>query len=60
MHILLLLIVVAVGIGVAAYLVTPDSVPPWLMLLLNILFGIAIFIGIVFGIFIVSAIMAHI
>lgn len=60
MHILLLLIVVAVGIGIAAYVITSDSVPPWLRLLLNILLGIAIFIGIVFGIYVVSAIMAHI
>ena len=60
MHILLLLIVVAVGIGIPAYLVTLDSVPPWLRLPLNILLGIAIFIGIVFGIYVVLAIMAHI
>lgn len=60
MHILLLLIVVAVGSGIAAYVTTSDSVPPWLRLLLNILLGIAIFIGIVFGIYVVSAIMAHI
>ena len=58
MHILLLLI--AVGVGIAAYVVTLDSVPPWLRLLLNILLGIAIFIGIVFGIYVVSAIMARI
>ena len=60
MYILLLLIVVAVGIAIPAYAVTLDSVPPWLRLLLNILLGIVIFIGIVFGIYIVSAIMAHI
>lgn len=60
MHILLLLIVVAVGIGIPAYAVTSDSVPPWLRLPLNILLGIAIFIGIVFGIYVVLAIMAHI
>ena len=60
MHILLLLIAVGAGIGIAAYVVTLDSVPPWLRLLLNILLGIAIFIGIVFGIYVVSAIMAHI
>ena len=60
MHILLLLIVVVVGIGIPAYVVTSDSVPPWLRLLLNILLGIAIFIGIVFGIYVVSAIAAHI
>lgn len=60
MYILLLLIVVAVGLGIAAYIVTSDSVPPWLRLLLNILLGVAAFIGIVFGVYIISAIMAHI
>lgn len=58
MHILLLLIVV--GVGIAAYVVTLDSVPPWLRMLLNILMGVAAFIGIVFGIYVASAIMAHI
>ena len=60
MHILLLLIVVAVGIGIPAYAATLDSVPPWLRMLLNILMGVAVFVGIVFGIYVVSAIMAHI
>lgn len=58
----LLLIVLAIcgGGGLAAYIVASPTVPHWVKLLLNIAIGIAIFAVICFLIFIIAGIVAHI
>lgn len=60
MPILILLIAVVVGGAIAAYVTTVDTVPPWVKMLFNVLLAIAIIIAIVFGIYVISGIVAHI
>lgn len=60
MGIVLMLLAVLVGGGIAAYIVASPTVPHWVKLLLNIALGFAVFAVICFLIFIIMGIVAHI
>lgn len=60
MSILLLIILVVLGVGLAAYIVSCPDVPYWLKQLLNIALALVVVIGIAAAIFTIMAIMAHI
>lgn len=59
-YILLIVLAILGGGGVAAYIVASPTVPDWVKLLLNIALGFAVFAVICLLIFIIAGIVAHI
>ena len=60
MSLALMIALIVLGVGLAAYIASSPDVPYWLKMMLNVVLALILVVAIVSAIFVIVAVVAHI